>query len=334
MSKAGPLETDLTHTGGLMVTTDCYVGIDVSKMHLDLAVHATGKPWRVAYDATGIKQVVKPLLALAPTLIVLEATGGLETRLVSALAAAQLPVVVVNPRQVRAFAQATGTLAKTDRLDAQVLAHFASAMRPTPRPFPDAATQQLSAVLTRRQQLVDMVTAATNRLGSQANSALRKRVRVHITWLTRELGRAEKELTQLIQQSPVWRVQDDLLQSAKGVGPILSQTLLAEVPELGHLTRKQIAALIDVAPFNRDSGGQRGTRRVWGGRTRVRAVLYMGALVAPRHNPVIKAFDERLLAAGKEKKVALTACMRKRLTILNAMIPQQAKWRVIRSITH
>jgi len=309
-----------------MATTVGYVGIDVAKKHLDVAIHATGQPWQVANDAAGVKQVVKHLRTVAPTLIVLEATGGLETRVVSALAAAQLPVVVVNPRQVRAFAQATGTLAKTDRLDAQVLAHFAAAMQPTPRPLPDAATQQLSAVLTRRQQLVDMVTAESNRLGAQPHSALRQRVRVHLTWLTKELGRTEKELTQLIQQSPVWRVQDDLLQSAQGVGPVLSQTLLAEVPELGHLHHKQMAALVGVAPFNQDSGGKRGKRRIWGGRARVRAALYMGALVATRHNPVIKAFYERLLAAGKEKKVALTACMHKLLRILNAMMKHQTKW--------
>jgi len=299
-----------------------------------VAVHATREHWRVAYDTVGGKQVVTQLLALAPTLIVLEATGGLETRVVSALAAAQLPVVVVNPRQVRAFAQAAGILAKTDRLDAHVLAHFAAAMRPTPRPLPDAATQQLSAVLTRRQQVVDMLTAEKNRLLQQTESALRKRLRAHITWLTQELGRTEKELTQLIQQSPAWRVQDDLLQSAKGVGPVVSQTLLAEVPELGRLNRKQVAALIGVAPLNHDSGSHRGKRCIWGGRARVRAVLYMGALAAVKWNPVIKAFYERLLAAGKHKKVALTACMRKLLTILNAMIQHQTKWHDLSITTH
>ena len=314
--------------------TEHFIGIDVSKTHLDLAVHLTGKPWQVAYDAAGVKQVVKHLRTLAPIVIVLEATGGLELRVVSALAAAQLPVAVVNPRQVRAFAHATGTLAKTDRLDAQVLAHFAAAMQPTPRTLPDAATQQLSSVLTRRKQLVDMMTAESNRLGAQPNPALRKRVRAHLTWLTKELGRTEKELTQLIQQSPLWRVQDDLLQSAQGVGTVLSQTLLADVPELGKLNHKQMAALIGVAPFNRESGGYRGKRRIWGGRARVRAVLYMGTLVATRHNPVIKAFYERLLAAGKEKKVALTACMRKLLTILNAMSRDQRKWHDVRIVTH
>lgn len=317
-----------------MTSSDCYVGIDISKTHLDLAVHATRAYWQVAYDVAGVKQTVAQLRALAPRLIVLEATGGLETRVVSALAAAQLPVVVINPRQVRAFAQASGTLAKTDRLDAHVLAHFAAAMQPTPRPLPDAATQQLSAVVTRRQQVVDMLTAEKNRIRQQTEPALRKRLRAHMTWLTQELERTEKELTQLIQQNPAWRVQDDLLQSAKGVGPIVSQTLLAEVPELGRLNRKQVAALIGVAPLNHDSGGHRGTRRIWGGRARVRAVLYMGALAATRCNPVIKAFYDRLLAAGKQKKVALTACMRKLLTILNAMIHHQTKWHDIRIITH
>jgi len=317
-----------------MSTSGSFIGIDIAKTQLDLAVHGAGAPWQVAYDSAGLNQVVTQLRTLAPTLIVVEATGGLETRLVSALLATSLPVAVVNPRQVRAFAHAAGILAKTDRLDAQVLAQFAATMQPTPRPQPDAATQQLSAVLARRQQVVDMLTAEKNRLSQQLESALRKRLRAHITWLTKELERTEQELTQLIQQSPAWRAQDELLQSAKGVGPVFSQTLLAEVPELGQLNRKQMAALIGVAPFNRESGGYRGKRRIWGGRARVRAVLYMGALVATRHNPVIKAFYERLLAAGKEKKVALTACMRKLLTILNAMIKQQTKWQDIHMSAH
>jgi transposase len=307
IGKAGAPEVYLFHQGVSISTSGSFIGIDIAKTQLR---------------------------TLAPTLIVVEATGGLEIRLVSALVATSLPVAVVNPRQVRAFAHAAGILAKTDRLDAQVLAQFAAAMQPTPRPQPDAATQQLSAVLARRQQVVDMLTAEKNRLSQQLESALRKRLRAHITWLAKELERTEQELTQLIQQSPAWRAQDDLLQSAKGVGPVFSQTLLAEVPELGQLNRKQMAALIGVAPFNRESGGYRGKRRIWGGRARVRAVLYMGALVATRHNPVIKAFYERLLAAGKEKKVALTACMRKLLTILNAMIKQQTKWQDIRMKAH
>ena len=317
-----------------MASSDCYVGIDISKTHLDVAIYAPREYQQVPYDTTGVQKLVTRLQALAPALIVLEATGGLEVRVVSALAEAQLPVVVVNPRQVRAFAQATGTLAKTDRLDAHVLAHFGATMKPTPRPLPDAATQQLSAILTRRQQLIDMLTMEKNRLPQQTAPALRKRLQAHIAWLTQELGRTETELTQVIEQSPVWRVQDDLLQSAKGVGPVLSHTLLAEVPELGRLNRKQLAALVGVAPFNRDSGSLRGKRCVWGGRARVRRALYMAALSATKCNPVVKAFYHRLVAAGKEKKVALTACMRKLLTILNAMVKSQRKWQEIPPITH
>lgn len=317
-----------------MTTSDPYVGIDISKTHLDVAVHAPRAHWQVAYDAAGLQEVITRLRTLAPALVVLEATGGLELRVVSALAAAQLPVVVVNPRQVRAFAQATGTLATTDRLDAHVLAHFGAAVQPQPRPLPDTATQQLSAILTRRQQLVDMLTMEKNRLPQQPTAALRKRVQAHIAWLTQELGRTETELRQLIEQSPLWRTQDDLLQSAKGVGPILAQTLLAEVPELGRLNRKQLAALVGVAPFNRDSGSQRGKRCIWGGRARVRRALYMAALSATKCNPVVKAFYQRLVAAGKEKKVALTACMRKLLMILNAMVKQQRKWQDFSTSTH
>jgi len=317
-----------------MGISERYVGIDISKTHLDVAVHVPRAHWQVAYDAAGLQEMITRLRTLAPALIVLEATGGLELRVVSALAAAQLPVVVVNPRQVRAFAQATGTLAKTDRLDAHVLAHFGAAVHPPPRALPDVATQQLSAILTRRQQLVDMLTMEKNRLPQQPTAALRKRVQAHIAWLTQELGRTETELRQVIEQSPLWRTQDDLLQSAKGVGPILAQTLLAEVPELGRLNRKQLAALVGVAPFNRDSGSLRGKRCIWGGRARVRRALYMAALSATKCNPAVKAFYQRLVAAGKEKKVALTACMRKLLTILNAMVKSQRKWQEIRLITH
>ena len=238
---------------------------------------------------------------------------------------AGLPVVVVNPRQVRDFAKATGTLAKTDALDAAVLAHFAAAVRPTPRPLPDAATQSLAALVTRRRQLVEMLTAERNRLGS-APRVLRAEIQAHITWLKRRLGRLDADLHQAIRTSPAWRVQDDLLQSVPGVGPVLAVTLLASLPELGTLNRKAIAALVGVAPLNRDSGTRQGRRMVWGGRAAVRAVLYMGTLVAVRHNPVLRAFYQRLRAVGKLPKVALTACMRKLLTILNAMLKQQTRW--------
>jgi transposase len=308
-----------------MVAQPVFVGIDVAKAALDVAVSPTAERWTLAYTEREVAGLVTRLTALDPALVVLEATGGLEGPLAGALAAAGLPVVVVNPRQVRDFAKATGRLAKTDALDAAVLAHFAAVVRPTPRPLPDAATQSLAALVTRRRQLVEMLTAERNRLGS-APRVLRAEIQAHITWLKRRLGRLDADLHQAIRTSPVWRVQDDLLQSVPGVGPVLSATLLASLPELGRLDRKAIAALVDVAPLNRDSGTLRGRRRVWGGRAAVRAVLYMGTLVAVRHNPVLRAFYQRLRAAGKLPKVALTACMRKLLTILNAMLKHQRPW--------
>ena len=308
-----------------MGTQSVYVGIDVAKATLDVAVHPTGARWTLAYTEREVAGLVTRLTGLAPALVVLEVTGGLEEPLVGALAAAGLPVVVVNPRQVRDFAKATGRLAKTDALDATVLAHFAAAVRPTPRPLPDAATQSLAALVTRRRQLVEMLTAERNRLGS-APRTLRAEIQAHITWLKRRLGRLDTDLGQAIRTSPAWRVQDDLLQSVPGVGPVLATTLLASLPELGTLNRRAIAALVGVAPLNRDSGTRQGRRRVWGGRAAVRAVLYMGTLVAVRHTPVLRAFYQRLRAVGKLPKVALTACMRKLLTILNAMLKQQTRW--------
>jgi len=308
-----------------MVDHPVYVGIDVAKATLDVAVAPTAERWTLAYTEREVAGLVRRLTGLHPALVVLEATGGLEGPLVGALATAGLPVVVVNPRQVRDFAKATGTLAKTDALDAAVLAHFAAAVRPTPRPLPDAATQTLAALVTRRRQLVEMLTAERNRLGS-APRVLRAEIQAHLTWLQRRLARLDTDLGQAIRTSPVWRVQDDLLRSVPGVGPVLSATLLASLPELGTLNRKAIAALVGVAPLNRDSGTLRGRRRVWGGRAAVRAVLYMGTLVAVRHNPVLRAFYQRLRAVGKLPKVALTACMRKLLTILNAMLKHQTPW--------
>ena len=308
-----------------MVDHPVYVGIDVAKATLDVAVAPTAERWTLAYTEREVAGLVRRLTGLHPALVVLEATGGLEGPLVGALATAGLPVVVVNPRQVRDFAKATGTLAKTDALDAAVLAHFAAAVRPTPRPLPDAATQTLAALVTRRRQLVEMLTAERNRLGS-APRVLRAEIQAHLTWLQRRLARLDTDLGQAIRTSPVWRVQDDLLRSVPGVGPVLSATLLASLPELGTLNRKAIAALVGVAPLNRDSGTLRGRRRVWGGRAAVRAVLYMGTLVAVRHNPVLRAFYQRLRAVGKLPKVALTACMRKLLTILNAMLNHQTPW--------
>lgn len=302
-----------------------FVGIDVSKATLDIAVRPANEQWSVANDASEIDGLVRQLRTLAPTLIVLEATGGFETALVAALATVGLPVVVANPRQVRDFAKATGQLAKTDRLDAQVLAQFAEQVRPTPRPLPDAATQALQALLTRRRQLLEMLTAERNRRHS-ASRAVRRGITEHIHWLERELRSVDRDLDQAIQSSPAWRAKDNLLQSVPGVGPILSRTLVAQLPELGTLTRKEIAALVGVAPLNRDSGTLHGKRAVWGGRAPVRAVLYMSTLVATRHNPRIAVFYQRLLAAGKPRKVALTACMRKLLITLNAMVRANTSW--------
>lgn len=308
-----------------MTRTEVFVGIDVSKAQLDLALRPEGR-FSAPNDEAGCAQVLERLRAVSPTLVVLEATGGLEIPLTGVLAAAGVPVVVVNPRQVRDFAKATGKLAKTDALDAQTLAHFAEVIRPELRPLPDEQTQALAAILARRRQLVEMLTAEKNRLAS-ARPPVRKSLRTHITWLERELSHTDRDLAHAIRKSPVWREKEELLQSTPGVGPVVTTTLLANLPELGTLTAKQIAALVGVAPFNRDSGTLRGTRTVWGGRAQVRAVLYMGTLVATRFNPVIRAFYQRLCAAGKPKKVALTACMRKRLIILNAMLKHRTPWR-------
>ncbi len=302
-----------------------FVGIDVSKAQLDVAVRPTGKRWTLPYDQTGIEGLIPQIVDLEPALVLLEATGGLELPLVAALAAAALPVVVVNPRQVRDFAKATGTLAKTDTLDAGVLAHFAAAVRPEVRPLKDAETQVLNSLTARRHQVMTMLVSEKNRLGT-AIGAVSPRIEAHIAWLEQELSDWDKGLRQTLRRSPVWREKDDLLRTVPGVGEQISLTLLANLPELGTLNRRQIAALVGVAPYNRDSGALRGKRAVWGGRSRVRAVLYMGALVASRHNPAIRDFYQRLLAAGKPKKVALVASMRKLLVILNGMLKHGSPW--------
>ena len=303
-----------------MTRTQVFVGIDVSKAQLDMALRPEGR-FSASNDEAGFAQILERLKAAPPTLVVLEATGGLEIPITGVLAAAGVPVVVVNPRQVRDFAKATGKLAKTDTLDAQVLAHFAEVLRP----LPDAQTQALAALLARRRQLVEMLTAEKNRLSS-AHTPVRKSLRTHIVWLERELSHTDRDLAHAIRESPVWREKDDLLQSVPGIGPVGTSTLLANLPELGTLTGKQIAALVGVAPLNRDSGTWRGKRTVWGGRAQVRAILYMSALTATRFNPVIRVFYQRLCAAGKAKKVALTACMRKLLIILNAMMKHRTRW--------
>jgi transposase len=307
-----------------MTNTPVFVGIDVSKEQLDMALRPGGIRTMPNNEA-GFAKILADLKTVSPTLVVLEATGGLELPLTSALALAGLPVVVVNPRQVRDFAKATGQLAKTDAIDAQVLARFAEVIRPEPRPLPDEQTQALAALVTRRQQLIEMLTAEKNRLAS-ARPAIRKNLRAHIAWLERALQQADTDLADAIRQSPVWREKEELLRSVPGIGPVLTTTVLANLPELGTLTHKQIAALVGVAPLNRDSGTLRGRRTVWGGRAHVRTALYMAAIVATRFNPVIRAFYRRLCAAGKAKKVALVACMRKLLTIINAMLKHRTPW--------
>lgn len=311
------------------------VGIDVAKQELVLAVHPSGARWTTGNDSSQFEALVQQVAALGPALIVLEATGGYELGIVGALAAAQLPVVVVNPRQVRDFAKATGQLAKTDRLDAAILALFGARVHPPVRPLPDATHQELEAVLVRRRQLREMLQAERNRLGQvfTRGSSVRRSLTRHIAYLERQLRDTDRELATVIQASPVWRTREDLLRSVPGVGRVLASTLLAELPELGRLTRKQIAKLVGVAPLARDSGTQRGRRYIHGGRAHVRAVLYMGALVATRRNAVIAVFYQRLLAAGKPKKLALTACMRKLLTILNAMVRSGRRWEPSSSAT-
>jgi transposase len=308
-----------------METTPRFVGIDVAKARLDIAVRPTGDQWAVPNDEAGISQLVTRLQEFAPVLIVLEATGGLEIPLAAALAAAGLPLAVVNPRQVRDFAKAVGQLAKTDVLDAQLLARFADVIRPTSRPLPEAQAQALSALLARRRQVIGMLVAEQQRLGT-ALPTVRPRVEAHIAWLRQELGELDTELQGTIRNSPVWREKERLLRTVPGVGPVLSMTLVADLPELGQLNRKQIGALVGLAPLNCESGILRGRRIIWGGRGRVRAALYMSTLVAVKHNPSLRAFYDRLLAAGKPKKLALIACMHKLLLTLNALLRQGVAW--------
>jgi len=302
-----------------------FIGIDVSKARLDVAIRPSAEKLSVSNDEAGIQALVTRLSEIKPALIVLEATGGLERSVSGALGSAQLPVVVVNPRQVRDFAKALGQLAKTDRIDAEVLARFAEAIRPPLRPLPDKVSLELRSLIARRRQLIEMMVAEKNRL-STASKAVRKRIEAHIRWLETELDRADKDLDHSIRQSPIWCENEDLLRSVPSVGPVVSRTLLAELPELGRLNRKQIAALVGIAPLNCDSGTFRGRRGIWGGRATVRAVLYMAALVASRRNSVIRNFYKRLRDKGKAPKVALVACMHKLLTILNAMIKHKTHW--------
>jgi len=309
-----------------------FVGIDVAKDELVVAVRPALAQWAVANTPAGLAELVTRVHALAPQSVVLEATGGYERACAAALATAGLPVAVVNPRQVRDFAKATGQRAKTDRLDAAVLALFAERVSPQIRALPTEAQADLAALLLRRRQLTEMLVAEKNRLGL-ARQAIRGSLQKHIAYLERELHIADRDLGEAIEASPLWRAQDDLLQSVPGIGPVASRTLLADLPELGQLSRRAIAALVGVAPMAHDSGAMRGQRAIAGGRAAVRTVLYMATLVASRCNPVIRAHYQHLLAAGKAKKVALVACMRKLLTMLNAMVRDRRAWNPLLSPT-
>ena len=306
--------------------TESFAGIDVSKQYLDVAVcGSTAREWRVKHTEAAIRSLTQELAALAPTLLVLEATGGLEMNLAAALVTAGVPVAVVNPRQVRDFARATGELAKTDAIDARLLAQFAQKIRPQVRPLPDEEARELDALVARRRQLVDMRTGELNRL-HQASRVVRRDIEEHVAWLDQRIGEVNTLLQERIRASSVWLEKDTALRSTPGVGPTLSFTLLAGVPELGTLSRQKVSKLVGIAPLNRDSGTLRGQRRIWGGRADVRSVLYMAALSAIRYNPVIREFYHRLLSRGKIKKVALVACMRKLLTILNRMLKDGTRW--------
>lgn len=308
-----------------MNTQDCFIGLDVSKDTVEVAVRPTEERKTFANQEDGLSLLIDFVKPLSPRLIVLEATGGLEKAAVCALAVARLPVVVVNPRQVRAFAKAKGILAKTDQIDAGVIAQFGEAIRPEIRPLKTEEAQKLDALLSRRRQISQMITAEKNRLQA-APVRIRKDIQKHIAWLQKALDQFTQDLDRMVKESPIWRAKDEILQSVKGVGPVLSVTLISQLPELGTLKGKKIAALVGVAPLNRDSGKYRGRRAIWGGRAEVRSVLLMATRIAIRFNPVIRAFFERLKKAGKIRKVAETACMRKLLTILNAMMKNNTRW--------
>ena len=309
-----------------MHSESVFVGIDVSKDQLDIAIRPGEVRFRESNNDSGIQALIARLLSLKPQLILLEATGGYEILGAASLRQAGLPAHIINPRQVRDFARSSGRLAKTDKIDAAVLAHFAEALKPDLRPWPDEQQQELAALMSRRRQLVEMMVMEKNRLSMTFSPRVRKSLQTNLQYLKEQLKELEQDLDDFIRQSPIWLEKDQLLQSVPGVGPLTSQSLLAWVPELGTLNRKKIAALVGLAPFNRDSGQMRGKRTVWGGRARVRPPLYMATLAACRVNPAIRAFYLRLLAVGKSKKLALTACMRKLLTILNAILKQQQPW--------
>lgn len=304
-----------------------FVGIDVSKDRLDVALRPTGEVFAVERNAAGLAALIEKLQPLAPALVALEATGGFETVAAAALAAAGLPLVVVNPAQVRAFAKAIGRHAKTDAIDAAVIAHFADATRPAPRPLPDAATRLLADLVARRRQIIEMIGAERQR-EKRAPRRLQKSIARLLKALERELSSVDADIDDAVRGSAVWRETEDLLASVPGIGPTIARTLIAELPELGRLDRKKIAALAGLAPFTRQSGQWRGKSFIGGGRSGVRAALFMGAMVARRHNPVLRTFFERLVAAGKPKMVALIAVARKLLTILNAILRDRKPWQI------
>jgi transposase len=302
------------------------VGVDISKAHLEIGVLPTGEVWQEANEPTATARLVKRLVRLAPKLVVMEASGGLEIPVAAVLARAGLPVVIVNPRQVREFARATGRLAKTDKIDALVLALFGDRVRPEVRPLPDDVAQAFEALLARRRQLVAILAEEKTRLKQARSRPVAEGIRRHIRWLENEIKDIERDLTKSVRDSPVWKAKDNLLRSAPGIGRIVSFTLLGDLPELGRLNRKQIAALAGVAPHAADSGTLRGKRIIWGGRASVRQSLFMAVLAARRCDPGLRAFHDRLICAGKPPKVALVACMRKLLTALNAMVRDATPW--------
>jgi transposase len=308
------------------VMNKVFVGIDVSKDILDVAIH-NGKKGSFPNTDQGFEEVYAFIAPFDPALVVIEATGGYQFRVVEHLAIHAIPVAVVNPRQVRDFAKATGKLAKTDRIDAAVIAHFGEAVKPEPQALKDDQAQKLDALISRRRQLVEMITAEKNRF-AVAKSWVKDDIGATIAWLTRSVEKINKEIDCLIKNSPLWLEKDQLLQTAKGVGAIVSSSLLCDLPELGSLNRHKIAALVGVAPFSRDSGTYRGRRTIWGGRAHVRSILYMATISAIRFNPLIKPLYERLIERGKVRKIAIVACMRKLLTILNAMVRTNTPFRV------
>ncbi|HDC92521.1 MAG TPA: IS110 family transposase [Candidatus Acetothermia bacterium] len=309
-----------------------FVGIDVSRDRLEVYVRPLGDRWWVPNTTQGRAVLVERLAALAPELVVLESTGGLERAVARTLQEAGIPTAVVNPRQIRDFAKATGRLAKTDALDAEVLARFAEVIRPEARPLADEGTAQLRELVVRRQQLIKMATAERNRL-KRASPKMKLRIRRHLEWLEEEIARLDGEIEGMKLKREEWANRDRLLRSVPGVGPVLSATLIGCLPELGELRGEENAALVGVAPFNRDSGRWRGKRGIWGGRATVRAVLYMAAVAATRWNPVIREFYLRLIEAGKPVKVALVACMRKLIVILNAIVRDGRPWRYNPALT-